>query len=380
MSRTDERSPHSLLYRLFRQDIGRKLTALLFALMMWVWLATLTQGKREIELDIFLVNTRAEAGAQRNVVPGLYLVVEPGLIVRDTDRQRVSVRVSGLKDVVDDLELSAVFTVSQEAIGDNDEGQVSLPLEASRDSFRSRNSTFEVSEFDVRPRVLKLSLARRAEAEFELGAHNVATTGVPREGYTFDENRILVRPNRVRISGPRAVVEDLRRHPDALKLEPVTVEGATFEVTEQVGIDTERVDRNLTLHTAGGVVQVTIPFQARPFEVEMLAVEVHYENSVALDAQRRQVVSATRTVDLLVSGPRSVLEGLSREQLAESVRLYYDWGGAGLDQARDRVKVFQNGPAAKLQITGLDGRHPEIEYRLEAVDPPPPIGTNGDTP
>ena len=380
MSSSDDRSQHGFVYRVFRHDIGRKLTALVFAVMMWIWLATLTQGNREIELDIFLVGSRAEAGAQRNVVPGLYLVVDQGLIVRDTDRQRATVRVSGLKDVVDDLELSAVFTVTDEAIGNEDEGQVSLPLQASRDSFRSRNSTFEVSEFDVRPRVLTLSLARRAEAEFELGAHNVATTGVPREGYTFDENRILVRPNRVRISGPRAVVEDLRRHPGTLKLSPVNVEGATFEVTQEVGIDTERVDRNLTLHTAGGVVSVTIPFHARPFEVEVLAMEVHYENPEALDAQRRRVVSATRSVDLLVSGPRSVLEGLSPEQLVESVRLFYDWSDAGLDQARDRVQVWHSGPAAELQVTGLDGRHPEIEYRLEAVDSPAPLSTNGDTP
>lgn len=374
------RIQRGLLYRLFRKDIGRKLTALVVAVLVWAWLATLTRGNREIELDVFIVNSRGEASAQRNLVPGVYVVVEPGLIVRDTNRKRITVRVSGLKDVVNDLDLSAMFVVDEGAIGDEDEGEVQLPLATSRDAFRSHNSTFEVSEFDVRPRLLTLSLARSDEAEFELGAHNVDTTGVPREGYTFDENRILVRPNRVRVSGPRAVIEALRRRPGDLRLEPVNIEGATFEVTQEVGIDELRVDRNLTLNTAGGVVAVTIPFQSRPYEVELLAIEVGYENPAVLDGQRRRVVSATRTVDLLVSGPRSLLEGLSREQLVESVRLVYDWRDAGLDQARDRVEVFRGPALSGLQITGLDGRHPEIEYRLESVDPPPPPTTEGDTP
>ena len=96
----------SLAYRLLRKDIGRKITALVAALLTWTFLATLTRSEREIELNVFVVNTRAEANAERHTAPGLYLVVPEEFIVRSLAPERLTMKVGGLKDVVDELEPS----------------------------------------------------------------------------------------------------------------------------------------------------------------------------------------------------------------------------------------------------------------------------------
>lgn len=378
MSRAEVADPtpprRSLLYRLLRKDIGRKLTALVAALVTWVFLATLTRSEREIELNVFVVNTRAEANADRHTAPGLYLVVPEEFIVRSIAPQRLTMKVGGLKDIVDDLEPSAVFAIGPEDIGPEDEAQVDIAVAANPNAYSSRNSKIKVSDFDVTPRKLSVSVAQRAEADFELGPHNVHITGQPREGYTFDESRIRVRPNRVKISGPRAVVEGLAERPASLKLRPVNVEGAAFEVIEEVGIDPERVDRNLTLHTAGGVVSVTVPLQSRAYETDLFAIPVHYENEEVLGADRRRVVSATPSVDLRVSGPRAALEALGNEQLVRRIRLQFDWAEAQLDQARTRVMVYTRDLPAGVTVTDLDGGEVMIEYRIESLAEPPDEG------
>lgn len=362
-----ERDSGSLFYRLLRKDIGRKFTALLAALIIWTFLATLTRSEREIELEVIVVHTRAEANAERHTAPGLYLIVPEGYIVRSKSPERVTVKVGGLKDVVDVLEPSAVFTVDLEESGVEDEGQVDIAVAANPSAYSSRNSKIDVSEFDVTPRKVTVSLARRAEAEFELGPHNVLTTGVPREGYTFDESRIRVRPNRVRISGPSTVVEALKARPASLKLRPVNIEGAAFEVDEEVGIDPERVDRNLTLLTAGGVVSVTVPLQSKPYEHQLFAIPVHYLNEGALANDRRRVVSATEAVDILLTGPRAAIEALGNEQLVRRIRLQYDWADAQLEQAQARVMVYKSDLPDGVSVTNLDGGDVMIEYRIEDV-------------
>jgi hypothetical protein len=157
------------------------------------------------------------------------------------------------------------------------------------------------------------------------------------------------------------------------------VEGRLFEVSQQVGLDPERVDRSITLHTAGNVVEVTIPIAPKEATRELLQLPVYYEHGDILTVERKRVVRATESLDLEVRGPRSLLDSRTNEQLRSSIRLVYDWADSPvsprLDQARARVRVLRDLDLPdEIKIVGLDGRHPEIEYRLEDLEPaaPPP--------
>jgi len=174
--------------------------------------------------------------------------------------------------------------------------------------------------------------------------------------------------------------ESLQTDPSRLKLSPIDLEGRVLEVSQQVGLDTEKVDRSVSLHTAGGVIEVTIPVQPQETVKELLSMPVRYENEDVLARDRRRVESATETLDLKVLGPRSVLDSLTTEQLVGRIILVYDWQLARLPQASDKVKIFTQDLPDSIRIRDLDSRHPEIEYRLVDVDPEPTPDTTGETP
>lgn len=355
-------------WHLLRHDIGRKLTAVALAVGLWYGLEYYVTGDRVFDLDVRLASSRADADLQRNVASAVYLIVPSDVIVRSsTSPRRVSVRVKGLRSELEGLELSALLEIDPEVLGERDEHTVELLLD--RAVFKTRGREPDFSEFSVTPRKLDVSLARRAEAEFALGAANVTVRGQPKEGYAFDSGRMVVRPNRVRLSGPRSEVEALQADPSRLRLAPVDLEGRVFEVSQQVSLDRERVDRSVELRTAGGVVEVTIPIQPRPVTRELLAIPVNYVNEDALVQTRRKVAFATPELDLKVTGPRALLDALGNEALLSRIRLQWDWNEARLHQAHEPVRVFTERLPDDLVITDLDGRPPEIEYRLEPLEP-----------
>jgi len=360
------RSFGTWLWMLFRNDIGRKLTALIVAVALWYSLANRLTLDRRIQLQVREVASRVEADQLRSTAPALYLVVPPELIVSNASRKTIRVDVRGHKDEVRNLELSAVLEIEPDALGSQDEAVISVPLVQSL--FKVQGGEFGLTDFDVKPSVLDIRLARRREVEITLGSENVVVVGRPREGYAFDESSIRVAPNRVRISGPISQVETLARNSDQLKLVPIDVDGRILEVSQQVGIDVEKVDRSVSLLTTGGLVEVSIPVRPKEITKELLSIRVSYENEDALRMDKRRVVSATETIDLLVTGPRSVLEGLTREQLAERIRPVFDWGQVTLTLGDEPVRIYRDGLPDSVHVTDGDGRPAEIHYSLESTD------------
>ncbi len=381
MSRRDRDKQRGLVYRiwmLFRHDIGRKLTALTVAVALWYSLANRLTLERRIELQVREVATRAEADQLSSIAPALYLVVPPEFIVLHKSRASIRIDVKGNKDDVRELDVSGIIEFDIDALGDQDEAVIPRPLV--RDVFKAREGEPSLTEFEVRPPKLDVTLARRIESEIELRPENVVVVGRPREGYAFDGSSIRIVPNRVRVSGPVAQVENIIAKPEQLKLAPIDINGRILEVSQQVGIDTEKVDRRMRLHTAGEVVEVSIPVRPRDITKELLSVPVEYDNDGALTIAKRRVVFATETVDLLVTGPRSVLEGLTREELADRIRPVFDWGQVTLPLGDEKVRIFKDGLPTSVTITDLQGRPPEIHYSLESVASDPKNVPNGESP
>ena len=75
-----------------------------------------------------------------------------------------------------------------------------------------------------------------------------------------------------------------------------------------------------------------------------------------------------------------MLEGLTPEQLAERIRPVFDWSEVSLTLGDEKVRIYREGLPDSVRITDLDGRPPEIHYRLETADSDASSGIDGESP
>ena len=365
-----------LLWFVFRKDIGRKITALTLAVIVWLMLAYQLRAKEEVSLDIHFVPDRQTAEQEAEEGRGIWVVVPPELILKAASKDLVVVTASGLETDISALRLSAVFEVPPDALGTADAGEHLVYL---NNTARYRGGEVDVRDvlLDMAPKRLTLHLASRDEEVFDLGPNNVQPRGVPKEGYEIDRSRIAVSPSQVVLTGPREAIEALRRDPNEIRLEPIDIEGRGYNVSRQVGLDGQKVHRLVTMRTAGGQVRVDIPIAPRPATVDLYGVKVRYENEDSLARRGKRVVSRTESLDLRLRGPRPWLDARDEETLRKSVWVVYDWEDASHDVGRQRPRLPNLLPDS-IEILDLDGRQPEIEYTLEDIAPVDDASTAGD--
>lgn len=372
-----------LFWFVFRKDIGRKLTALGLAVVVWLMLAYQLRASEEVPLDIHFVPDRETAEQEADERPGVWVVVPPELILQSVAKDpMVVVTAAGLKTDISALRLSAVFEVPPDALGTADSGEHLIYL---NNTSRYRGGDVDVRDvvLDMAPKRMALKLASRDEEVFDLGPNNVQIENVPKEGTEIDRSRITVNPSQVVLTGPREAIETLRRDPNQIRLEPVDVKDRGFKVSREVGLDPRKVDRLVSMRSAGGVVQVDVPIVPERIEVVIYRVRIKYENEDVLLRRGKRVVNSTDTIDLKLRGSASVLGALGEETLRKSVSVLYDWAEASNDVAspRPRLHLDKSLPDS-IEVLDLDGRQPEIEYTLEDIVPAAPseIDRTGEAP
>jgi hypothetical protein len=373
----------SIVWNVFRKDIGRKLTALGLAVGVWFWLANNLVGERRFLLEIRVVETRREAEDAQVGVPALYVVKPEQFILLEGDSVQASVVVRGLKTDLELLELSAVFEVPLDAIPD----QNSTPdLQASNEGegiwtlllnnpaqFRAIGATLDELELEVIPPVIDLLLARKARAVVELGPENVQLHGEPQSGYEVGLSMVV--PNQVGLIGPQRNINAIVADPTLLKFETINLDGKSFTVHQYVGLDRDIVDRPVQLDRTE-VVRVTVPIYEKDSLLELYTVPVRYVNEEGLERRGMELVDADQELDLLVTGPKVVLDRYSEEQMREMIRLEFNWKDAKHRVANIEVKVLMDDKLPdSIQIFDIDGGAPEIMYTLRNVAPS--VSTNG---
>ncbi len=357
-------------WKALRANIGRKITALALALLVWAGMDNFVLRDRRFELEVRVFATRRLADEARAQSDVFCLVVPPELMVRSTQPAVLRVKVRGLKDDVDLMRLSGVLEFGPADLGDADAYEKPHPLD--RESFDVRIPS-HLTEFKVATDTLVVRLERRAHLDVELNALNVTTTGEPRDGFYFANSKITLRPSRVRVEGPRGAIEPLRADPSEPKLTPVDVEGKSSAVTQLVGLPAALLEQGVSLLTPGGQVEVTIPIVPDDVTVELFSVPVTYLRAEALAQRKQKVLSRTERLDLLVTGPASELNALKPEQLAAKIFLIHDWTGSTLATERPKVQVATVGLSPAVRITDLVTKEePRIEY---ALGPLPEAGT-----
>lgn len=376
MSTNLDRSLPTRIWKTTRYDIGRKLTALVMASALWLVLQNLVIARQPLELQVRAVGTQAQADQERLSTPGVYLIVPDELIVRQMSDPRVHLTISGLRDEVVGLNMSAklVFTVAD--LGGQDEVTLSRPLE--RDSFSVPSGQVfpKLTSFHVRPEVLQVTLARRDTAEVTLTADSVVTAGKPKDGYFFRSSNIKLYPNTVDLIGPRTVIEPLLQDSSRVKLEPVDLTNRSWTVSQPVGLSAELREQGVSLQSGRGQQQVvvTVPIEAEGIVRELFAVPIVYLNEGALGLRHQKASNYPKSMDIKVVGPPAELNGRTDENLLANIALVFDWTTAPATftgPATGQVKFARIGLPDTVSVTDVKGNQTlTIEYNLETLAAP----------
>ena len=356
------------VWRPFRRDIGRKLTALGLALSLWFVLENLVIGAKVKELEVLVRNSRSQAIDALASNDALYVVVPPGLILLGRQPETIKLTVRGLRSDVEGLRMGGLIELDERELGEADEATIERPLEREVFDLRNGDRHPPLTFFRVNRERLKLEVARRASLDVNLGPpDNVATVGKLKDGYIQYTSRIAVVPSSVTLSGPKPAIDKLRANPSQVRLAPVSVDGRSSTVTQIVGLSPELLEKGVTLDTRDGRVEVTVPINADEKEVALFALPVHYRNEESLAERGLAKTSWTRTLDVIVRGPAPELAGLTPEALEKRIDLFFDW--------RDVSTLLLDTPLVSpatvnlsADVKVLDANTklpPRIEYRLE---------------
>lgn len=371
---------HGFLYRTFRRDVGRKAMSLLLALVLWVLLFSLVVLEGRKSMDVRMVSSRVEAERQAEITDAVYVVVPSGLIVRDVMPQRVNVSYAGASEEMRDLRASVILELDESDLDDEDEAK--LPRSIAREDFRFRPALPDFSRFEIdkATETLELDVAVAATAELRLSEANVPVEGQPREGHSYLRKRMAIYPNTVRISGPKPELDRIELDPGLLQFEPVRVAGRIDTVTQSVPLAAEWRSRHVSLLTTAGSVLVTVPLEADYGSIELRSMVVYYLGEDDLRRHDKELVNATRELDVLVTGPPAVVNR-EADYLRRRILLIVKPAVGGLELVDEAVEVVivldQAELLSQVTVTGTDGNEATVYYEIRDLPVPAEADTDG---
>lgn len=356
----------SWLWRTFRYDIGRKVMALGLASVLWYLLFTWVVEADGKSLAVSTVDTLDAARQQAEITPGVYVVVPEGLILRSARPAKVDIDYKGSREEIRGLRPSVVIELTDSMLGDDDERSLRIPITRAKFEFRGEEPEF--SEFKIRDERITLDVVREKAVDLTLSSANAQVIGRPQDGYSFERRNISLYPSTVRVRGPKPLVDGFVADPSTLQLEPVSVEGRLGDVVDRVGLDPVLVDQQVRL--TSGLVVVTVPVEPDPSSIVLRSVPVDYVGQDVLARDGRRVKEATTELDLVVRGPKAIINR-GEDWLRRRIFLRYAWT-PGLEMSREPVVVaIDLADADELQqitVTDGDGDALEIEFELEPID------------
>ena len=361
-----------------RHDVGRKLLALLLALGTWGLLEARVLDDGGGLLDVKVVTSLDEAAADRNraEVPAIYLIVPPTLIDRDVRPQKVNLQVKGLRDDVQALNMWAYLEFDERDLGGDGASWVDVSRTLGREDFRNRGEPPELTLFRLNREStvdIHLKLARRVTRAMPLGPANVVLAGEPARGFQSDKNRATVLPGQVNVSGPSAAMEDLAAGRLLLQLAPVSIDGRSASVQQNVALSDAAQRELLSLGTPDGTVLATVPIVPIDIELDLVLIPVVYLNEDALKTRRFGLVDRPpATVDVKVRGPQSELGRYvnDKEELAAKILPVLDWSRASLTDGPNRhaLDCARIDLSQDVQVLDIDrSGPPKVQFTLEAL-------------
>lgn len=253
---TPRHAERNLLYRLFRQDIGRKLTALIFALLLFRIIDGQVTRDDTVVVNISYVN-EGEVDRNREMLEGWHLLIvekpettaKPLVVAREDRKPRCILKLEGRTTSVD-LEKSDGRVLVYRS---TKEGTVTIPISDVQDIDELKEALGPNSKvsFDL---PLEIEFSVEDEINLVLDPQDVQTRGEPAPGLTFraTSNFVQFVPTRVTLRGPRQVLRNVELHSDPLFKE-ISISGEAgpisqgLELTPRLAMDLEIVGEQPTV-------------------------------------------------------------------------------------------------------------------------------------
>lgn len=275
--------------KMLTRNIGFKLLALLFAVVMWMAVVNLNDPdkNRSFTIPVTVEN--------ENVIARMDKYYEI-----DNDSMNVTFNVSGKRSIIDALSNSDFKAVADMTLLVQGGEENVVPVEITALRYASQVS------ISNRTRQIRVSLEDLRRETFDIQA---VAQGKPAEGYALGEMEVT--PNRLRISGPKAVVSQI----DTIKA-VIDVTDISTGITDSVvpvllnkkneAMDTTKLTLNLS----------TVTVKAEIISEKTVPIRVSYSGT---PADGYEVISAkAKPSEVKIKGRSDILNSISSIVIPES--------------------------------------------------------------
>lgn len=304
------------LYVVFRKDIGRKLMALVLALILWVWLDQKVVTREPHNLTVRVVygdKAYMEQSASFTGEAFFIEIPENLILTEDLEDRILEVTLSAPKDILKSR-LIGHRKISESDMKGRDE--LKIPINLSRDHFEAlRRERAKSVLVDFQPQQISVNLARRKTTEIELTRENVAFVGLEElrakgieiESVTFD-------PNTIKIEGPAPKIDEIAADNDRLQLESMVL--SNIDKRQDLGLSRSMRNAKVSIQGSNRSVKVSVnltePIGERILEKQVL---VFFGGVPLKPEELARIELVPASVKIRFSGPRSQIEMLKSDDI-----------------------------------------------------------------
>jgi hypothetical protein len=358
-----------LLYFVFRKDIGRKLMALVLALILWVWLDQKVVTREPHNLTVRVVygaNAFMEQSASFSGEAFFIELPENLILEEDLVDRILQVTLSAPKDILKSR------LIGHRKINESDmQGRdtLKIPIKLSKEYFealRMERAKSVLVDFD--PPQIVVEIARRKTVEIELTRENVAfegledliAKGIEIETVTFD-------PNTIKIEGPAPVIDEIASDNIRLQLESMAL--SDIDKRQDLGLSRTMRDKKVSILGSNQSVKVSVnltePKDERILEKEVL---VLYRGTPLKPEQLARIELVPSSVKVRFSGPRSMIGILPPDDILKTrVLAMVDLAETTVTGAATLDEIIEKNPGiTNVEIMRRTLIRPEIH--IEPVD------------
>lgn len=306
------RRPFSqFLYRVFRQDIGRKAMALGLALIVWLLIDQKVVLRQTHNLPVRVVSGDDEfIQEQSNIEKGFFIVIPENLMLTQTqDVKRIEAILSAPKDVIQQQPklLIGDRVISRTSFGDEVD-QRKFNVTVLRDYFDSLRDNTNIS-VEFRPNTITLNLARREKTQVVLTPDNVEFRGLEElRTKKRDIEEVVFEPNTITIEGPAPLIKEIDEDNTLLQLESLRLDENDKDL--KLGLSQSLIDQRISIKAAVQEVGVKVVLKEETSErvLENMGIMVYFGERPLTPEERARIELESEGVNVRITGPQSQID------------------------------------------------------------------------
>jgi len=366
------------IYNIFRKDIGRKAMALLFAMILWIYLDGQLVSDQNRYLQVRVVEGRSEFDRERGYVDSdtFFIVISKELMLtREIETGRVSLKISGPKDSIPEKLIGKIFFDERTMGGDLQREKL---IRLNRDQFDvlGDRERINITEF-FKPKEIKVALAMRGKATITLGDDNLLVNGMELLDMNIDFP-IRYNPTDITLTGPAHEIEKIAANPKILKLQAINLTKRVQDMQTDLPLSRDWQDKKVTIQGNSDLVSVKVLFDEPEdvLVVKDVEINVRFNERFLTPGERAKIVLEARLgheqeemVDITFKGPKPSIQELREKDLEDLRRLI--WLYIDISSEESSFDEFYNGMKSTLvSLEMMIDEHFKARYQSVVIEKP----------